>query len=288
MVLRVSNEEFFLLRKFFEEQYAIVLGNDKAYLIETRLSGLAEEMGFKTFGELYRKLKNASKSEKISDLIVDAITTKETFWFRDQYPFQILQEQMIPDFFKEIAEGIRSGIRIWSAACSSGQEPYSIAMAVLDFYINTGCEAACYDQVKIIASDISPNILSYAQAGNYNDAAIRRGLPSTYHHRFFKRNDKSWVIDDKIKKLVTFMRINLKDPILSTLGPFDVIFLRNIIIYFSDEQKKILFRRIARLLSPNGCLFLGTGETVSGYTDMFDITYHGNAIYYTLKACQEK
>lgn len=280
MTLRVNHQEFMLLRDFIKEQCGIMLGDDKAYLIENRLSRPAQDAGCKSFGAYYLELKHSSRSGSLRRKLVDAISTNETSWFRDQHPFVILQECLLPQLHEEKIAGKRSGVNIWSAACSTGQEPYSIAMTILDFSSANGPATAHLDQTKIFASDISGITLAFARAGKYDSIAIKRGLGAIHLNGYFKKEDNQWLVGDKLKTMVTFAELNLKEPFYGLIGPFDIIFLRNILIYFDDDFKKILFDRFARLLSPGGYLFLGTGETVRNYTDKFEILEHKGAIYY--------
>lgn len=281
--MRVTNQEFVLLRKFFEDKCAIAIGDNKSYLIENRLSDLAVKSGCKCFGELYMKLTNSSQHGNLYNLAIDAITTNETLWFRDQYPYKILTDLAFPEFDELINNGKKSKINIWSAACSTGQEPYSIAMKALDYFKKLGNEEECYKRVYVLASDISTSVISRASTGKYDNTAIKRGLPSDYLELYFKKEDSGWMISDKVKNLITFRQFNLKEPYFKSFGPFDIVFLRNIIIYFSDSFKTALFDRIARLMSPGGYMFLGSGETVSESNDHFDILKHQGSIYYRLK-----
>ncbi len=281
MTARITEPEFKLLRDFIEKQCGVLLGDDKAYLIENRLAGLLEESACSSFGEFYLKLKNSPSSRQLRELTVDAITTNETFWLRDQHPFDIFRERLLPEFREEILLGKREKINIWSAACSTGQEPYSIAMTALDFYRTSGGTPACREQVQILATDISSDAISGAKAGKYDAAAMARGLPSDMERHFQKEN-ASWVIRDNLKEMIAFKQFNLQGPFVG-LGQFDAVFLRNVIIYFSDTFKQDLLNRVARLLTPSGYMFLGAGETISGYTMAFDVLEHGGAIYYQVK-----
>ncbi len=282
MTLRLTENEFKLLRDFIEDQYGIMLGDNKAYLIENRLSDLAEKCGCLTFGEFYLKVKNSSERYKLRTSLADAITTSETSWFRDQPQFRILQDRVFTEFRHEIKEGRRQGIDIWSAACSTGEEPYSIAFSALDFYRATGGEGVCREQVKILATDISSTCLPKAIKGEYDNASIDRGLPKEYLDRYFQKMSSSWIVKEEVRKMISFKQFNLRDPLMG-FGPFDIIFLRNVAIYFSDQFKKTLFNRITRLLSPGGYLFLGTGEVISSYSTAFDILNEKGAIFYILK-----
>ena len=282
--LSIKHQEFVTLRDFIKDQWGILLGDDKAYLIENRLSDIVLGSGCKNYGEFYLKLKYSPQSGALHGQVVDAISTHETLWFRDQHPFRIIEEYVLPQIYEEIRAGKRKGMDIWSAACSTGQEPYSIAMTALDFYKAMGRRDACRDQVKILASDISAATVSRAMAARYDTAAMRRGLDERRLENYFKKEGNNhWAVNEKVKELVSFREFNLMYPVQGVLGPFDVIFLRNVIIYFSDEFKQILFDRISRLLNPGGYLFLGTGETVKGYTNAFEVLEHNGAGFYQVK-----
>jgi chemotaxis protein methyltransferase CheR len=284
MTIRITKKEFEQLRNFIEESCGITLGDEKAYLIENRLSNLAHEHECQTFGELYEKLCNASKLSTLFGSMVDAITTNETLWFRDNYPFEILTEHILPQLKEELISGRRSNIKIWSAACSTGQEPYSIGMTVLDYFDNdSDDDETQIDNIEITASDISPSALSRARGGVYNSTAISRGLSPEYLERFFDVENNNWIISDRVKSLITFNELNLKDASYGTCGPFDIIFLRNVIIYFSDAFKETLLNHIARLINHGGFMFLGAGETVSGYCNQFDILDHKGSLFYKVR-----
>jgi len=283
MPLRVTNHEFKLLRNLIEDKCGITLNQDKAYLIENRLSALAEKTGVKNFGDLYLKLKTSSQNEDLMDLMVDAITTNETLWFRDKYPYEILINSLFPVLYKKIGERKRSKINIWSAACSTGQEPYSIAIKALEYYGGKGDETSCYEQVNILGTDISHSAISLARRGRYDMAEMQRGLPQDYKNSYFKRVGNEWDVVDSVKKLVTFKEYNLKYFMNGNMGPFDIIFLRHVIIYFSDSFKEALFDKISRMLLPKGYMFLGIGETVQGYSNAFDTKANKRGIFYQLK-----
>lgn len=280
MTLSISPQEFFMLRKYIEEQCGIFLGDNKAYLIENRLSNLARENGCSSFGDFYHKVRNTGRSEALRDAIVDAISTNETLWFRDGYPFRILRDFIIPVFMREVDEGRRERIAIWSAACSTGQEPYSIAMTVLNSYAEAGRREECLRRVRITASDVSHTSLAVAEKGFYLESAMKRGMIPMYRHGYFRKQGDHWRISDEVREMVSFKQYNLKDPPPGTFGSFDLVFLRNVIIYFSDEFKRSLFAKVARLMSPRGYLFLGTGETTDNYTEAFDVMrVNGNTFY---------
>ncbi|MBF0525661.1 MAG: protein-glutamate O-methyltransferase CheR [Deltaproteobacteria bacterium] len=285
MTISVTNHEFLLLRDFIAEQCGIYLGNEKKYLIETRLSGLAEQAGCRTFSDFYYKINKSTKNTKLRAMTVDAITTNETLWFRDKYPFQTMKEHIFPKLYNEIKTGRRREINIWSAACATGQEPYSAAITAYEFYQSHGCEADCQHQVRILATDISSTVLAQAQAGSYDYVAICRGLGPDQISRYFRKEKEKgcWILNEEIRRMVTLKQMNLKDSDYGPLGFFDIIFLRNVMIYFTEPFRTTLFTRMAQRLNPKGYLFLGTGETTSGSADLFDIVKYQGSIFYQLK-----
>lgn len=272
----ITPVEFKLLRDYIERHCGIVLGEEKAYLVETRLAGLLAETGCRDFGSFYR-LASAEDSNALRDKIVDAMTTNETLWFRDGHPFQILREVLLPEFSQQLRVGGRFRIRIWSAAASTGQEPYSIAMAILEHCrLNPDLRP---DQFEIVASDISPSALFLARAGRYDAGALGRGMPDDLRNRYFRQEGPVWVLDDAVKRLVTLRKFNLQDS-MDSLGRFDIVFCRYVTIYFSDPFKRQIYEGIARLTSPGGYLFISAVENMHGHADLFEARSHGTGTYY--------
>jgi chemotaxis protein methyltransferase CheR len=282
MADHISQLEFKLLRDLICEHSGIFLTDNKTYLVETRLAPLLKETRCASFGELYLKAKDSARGGQLCSRMVDAITTNETSWFRDQYPYRILRNELLPQFGREIREGRRSRIRIWSAACSTGQEPYSIAMTILDFFDESGHNNGCLNRVQILATDISRASLALATEARYDRLSVGRGLEQKHLDRHFHKENGDWVVGDRVKRMVSFKSCNLKDPGMKAES-FDVIFLRNVMIYFSDSLKREILGQMACMLGPGGCLFLGTGETVSGYSGRFDMVESGKAFFYRLK-----
>lgn len=280
--LTLSDQEFVLLRDFFHAEYGIFLGREKAYLIENRLIKLVKASGSRSYGEFYLKLKQAFAGDAIRKATVDAITTHETCWFRDRHPFVILEEKLLPQFHAELQNGRCAPLKIWSAACSTGQEPYSIALTAAGFFHKRNCPQTAA-LVSVLATDISTSSLETARSGRYDQKAIERGMPWAYLNGYFTKNNGHWEVAETIRRMVAFKPFNLKEPLNGLGGPFDIIFLRNVLIYFSDSFKKDLFTRLARVLSPGGHMLMGTGETTSAYTDAFDILDHQGTLYYRLK-----
>ena len=272
----ISLNEFKLLRDLIEQSCGIALGDEKAYLIETRLVGLMTENGCEDYGSFYR-LVSRDPDNRLRDKIVDAMTTNETLWFRDNHPFLILREQLLPQLGEELRRGNRFRIRIWSGASSTGQEPYSIAMAIHEFC--DGNPGLRPDQFEITASDISPSALFLAKGGRYDEAALSRGLSAERRARFFHPEGNVWVANEELKRLVTFRKFNLQDP-MDPLGHFDIVFLRYVAIYFSDPLKRQIYQGIARLLAPEGHLIISAVESLRGISEQYVQLTHAGGSYY--------
>lgn len=271
---KITTEEYEKFRTFLEGSSGIVLGDNKHYLVTSRLTRLMDEFIIPTFSEL---LNNIPKNAVLRQRIMDAMTTNETSWFRDSYPYDILKEKIFPELGKnKIKE-----IRIWSAACSSGQEPYSISMMASEFNtVNPGMIPM--DGVHIVATDISSTVLKSAINGSYEGMAVARGLAPERKMRFFKPNDNSWEIIPEIRKRIVFREMNLMQS-YTLLGKFDVIYCRNVLIYFSTKLKKDIMHRMSKALKPDGYLILGGSETISGYSDDFDLIKWNSGVVYQLK-----
>ena len=275
----LSPDEFHLIRDYIEKHCGIHLTDDKGYLVETRLTTLMYEHGCDTFGEFYTKALQ-DKTNFLRDKIIEAITTNETFWFRDLHPFGILNETLFSRYAEEIKSGKRSKIKVWCTACSTGQEPYSIAMSFLEFLRRNPLISEGH--IDILATDISSTVLYLGKLGRYNSLAISRGLSDEYRRRYFEKGDKFWTIKDKVKNMVRFQKFNLQDD-FSHLGRQDIIFCRNILIYFSPEFKQDILKRIARLLRPEGYLFLGASESIIMYTNEYEMIRHAVGLFYQVK-----
>jgi chemotaxis protein methyltransferase CheR len=272
----LSNEEFSCMKEFVEQHCGIALSDQKAYLIESRLAHLLVEYDCPTYSDLCFKAKN-DRGTTLRNQIVDAMTTNETLWFRDKAPFTVLEEVLLKKYFNEIADRKRQTIRIWSAVCSTGQEPYSIAITVREFAQRNGITDL--SPVEITATDISPTVLFLAKAGRYDQIAISRGLPDTIRERYFTQDGRTWKLDAAVKKMVTFQQFNLQDS-FAAFNRFDIVFCRYVIIYFSDTFKQDLFKRFRRLLTPSGYLFLGASESLSMFNEGYILQTHNGHIYY--------
>ncbi len=277
--VKIDKVEFKLMSDYIEQSCGIRVTEEKMYLVETRLTTLMVENGCTNFRDFYVK-SLADTTKKLRDKIIDAMTTNETLWFRDTGPYHIFQTVVLPAFAEEFRAGKLSKLRIWSAASSTGQEPYSISMSVMEHARLGGPVKP--SMVEILATDISPTVLYIAQAGRYDNLVIGRGLGEEMRNRYFKQDGKVWVLSDDVKKQVTFKKYNLQESFAS-LGKFDVVFCRNVLIYFSDVFKKDVLHRINDLLKPKGYFFLGASESLINYTNEYTMLRHSAGLYYQVK-----
>jgi len=263
-------------RRFLEEACGIVLGENKHYLVTSRLNRLTQEFSFQTLNDLLTALK-ADKDKRLRERVIDAMTTNETSWFRDVYPYETLSESLLP----EVVAKKSGSLRIWSAACSTGQEPYSISMTITEFQSARPGQLAM--PIEIVSTDISATVLNQARKGVYDELSITRGLSLERRKRFFSQTtNNQWEINAKVRSMVKFTEINLLQS-YSLLGRFDIIFCRNVLIYFSSELKGAILERMAQALNPGGILVLGGSETPSGYTRAFDMVRYPKGVVYRIK-----
>ncbi len=276
--MTVSNADFEQFRAFLEKSCGIVLGSNKQYLVTSRLNRLMQDNHLQSLGELVRRIESMPRGG-LREQVVDAMTTNETLWFRDTYPFEVLKSRLLPEVAKA-ANGTR--LRIWSAACSSGQEPYSLSMAIDEFEkTNLGMLRG---GVQIVATDLSGSMLNAAKAGEYDSLAIGRGLSQDRLQRYFdKREEGRWAIKAPIKQRVEFRALNLLDSYAS-LGKFDLVFCRNVLIYFSADVKKQILTKIHGTLKPGGYLFLGASEALNGLPELYQMVQCNPGIVYQAKA----
>jgi len=271
----ITTEDYQSFRKFLEDACGIVLGDNKQYLVTSRLTKLISDNEIDSFSTLMKRMK---VDGKLRHRIMDAMTTNETSWFRDVYPFDILKEKLLPELIKTESRTIR----IWSAACSTGQEPYSLSMMVQE-YLQSKPGSLSTNAVQIIGTDISPSVLAVAKSGVYEGVAVSRGLPQERKARFFRETSAGWEVSADIKKRVSFRELNLMQN-YTLLGRFDIIYCRNVLIYFSIELKRDILARMANCLNPGGFLVLGGSESITNYSDEFDLIRWRNGVIYQLKS----
>lgn len=268
-----------LLTQYVAEACCIHLGEEKRYLFEARLGTIIGESGARDIPDFIR-LAKADTTGRLRDKIIDVMTTHETYWFRDQGPWQALEEELIPAFASEIRAGKKTRIRIMCAACSSGQEPYSIALILHKLAANNRLSGVDPSQFEILAFDVSPGTLFLASTGRYSQLEIARGLPEYWRDHFFDPTlNNTWTLREPVRRLVTFKRRNLQDS-LDSLGMFDLVLCRNVAIYFKDDFKKDLFTRLAKTIYGGGHLLLGGTESLFTHQDVFELNRIRNAIFY--------
>jgi len=277
-MLKITPEEVNVIAKYVHGLTGIVLDQSKSYLIESRLSPIAEEIGCTNYSELYFKAKNDAR-RMIQNRIIDAITTNETFFFRDNSPFELLKHKVFPDVFDQIMEsGSLKHMDIWSAACSSGQEVYSIAIILKELLPDINSWT-----IKLVGTDISDAAVAQASYGKYNHTEINRGLQQPQILKYFNQDSTAWRIKDEIRYMASFRKLNLLEP-FSGLQKFDIILCRNVAIYFSQENRRIMFERIASQLKPNGLLIIGASESLIGISSRFDRKDYMRSVFYKLKS----
>jgi chemotaxis protein methyltransferase CheR len=277
---QISPAEYEDFKLFLEDACGILLGDNKHYLVQSRLGKMVVDSKVASLGELVVQLRRERSGGPLRERVIEAMTTNETFWFRDSHPFTILSEKIFPD----LAERRQRTPRIWSAACSTGQEPYSISITAQEFLTRS---PGTLSDVQVIATDISPAVLEDARTGYYDAMALARGLPADIKSRYFRRDENHWVerwqVRDDIRRKVRFTHGNLLAG-YSTLGRFDVIFCRNVLIYFSSESKVDIIQRMSDALNPGGYLFLGASEAISQYSNGFEMLRCNPGVVYRKKA----
>jgi chemotaxis protein methyltransferase CheR len=254
----MNTDDFNMLAKLIKDRSGLALTPEKGYLLESRLLPVARKWNLKTLDELVMRLRSRSEAALVRE-VVEAMTTNESFFFRDVKPFDQFKATVLPALMQTRAS--KRSLRIWSAACSSGQEPYSIAMLLREQRV-----ALTGWNIEILATDLSTEILAKAQAGVYTQFEVQRGLPIQLMLKYFKQNGDQWQIDQGLKEMVRFRPFNLLEDIVQ-LGAFDVIFCRNVLIYFDQPTKASVLDRMCRQMPGDGFLYLGGAETVVGITD---------------------
>jgi len=276
----ISENEFSLFSKYISEKCGILIPPEKAYLIETRLTKLMIDAGTDSFGEFHRYI-NSNPDSPIHQKIINAITTNETQWFRDKSPWKVLEEKYLPRLIEKLLSGRKTRARIWCNAVSTGQEVYSTVMCVDDFLSRNHIKGIGLSDFDFFATDISSDVLSIAKKGRYDKISIMRGLNDYYREKYFANNGSAWDLDPKIRNVVRFGKFNLQDS-FSTFGQFDVIFCRYVLIYFSDNLKKEIVKKLRNALVDGGVLFTGNYALYELFQNDFDADHYENLTYYTI------
>ena len=272
--------EFRLWARYVYDISGILLEPAKSYLVDSKLRPLLQEYGCRTFGDLYHKSRNDGARD-IEKRIIDNITTNETFFFRDHYPFEMLKFKMLPEMIdrktRQAFSSCPVSVRIWSAGCSTGQEVYSIAIALKEILP----DMKKY-HVTVLGTDISSNAIARASFGTYNKFEMDRGLAIEQMEKNFICEGECWKIKDEIRATVTFKKMNLMAP-FAGLGKFDIIFCRNVAIYFTMDDRKKLFSNIEKVLAAEGRLVIGAIESLTDIAPQFEPRRHLGSVFYQLK-----
>ncbi|MGY1806586.1 CheR family methyltransferase [Blastococcus sp. SYSU D00669] len=268
--MTLATTSFDWVRQLVHKESAIVLQPGKEYLVEARLLPIARKMGLDDVGKLVESVRTRPNPDA-TRRIVEALTTNETSWFRDGDPFTALTSTVLPALLA--ARGPAEPLKIWSAACSSGQEPYTIAMLLEDALPNAA------SRVSITATDLSREMVERTRAGRFTQLEVNRGLPAPMLVRHFARAGSEWEVAPALKRMVTASECNLAAP-LPRMGPFDVVYLRNVLIYFDLSTKQSILRRVRELMRPDGWLFLGAAETTLGVDDSWERVVIGRSSAY--------
>ena len=275
----IDPNEFRLWARYVHDISGITLEPAKAYLIESRLVPLLKEYACRTLSDLYQKSRSDG-TRTLEKRIIDRITTHETFFFRDPALFEMLKHHLLPDILGRKKQNAFSAspvpVRIWCAGCATGQEVYSVAMAAKEIRLDPDMH------LSVLGTDISDTAIARARQGTYRRIETDRGLTSGQLERFFTRQGDAWKISDEIRAMTTFKKMNLMRP-FAGLGRFDIIFCRNVAIYFTVDDRKKLFRHIAEALTADGGLIIGATETLTDIAPWFEPRRHFGPVFYRMR-----
>ena len=279
--LRLSKRDFDRLRALIEGWCGIAVDKSKTYLIETRLRHLVAESGCSTYGQLYEMA--ARGGDDLQGRIIDSITTNETSWFRDRGFYDALRGLVIPDMVSRARADGNPGLRIWSAACSTGQEPYSLAILLREMERAGELPLLARRNIEIFATDICHSVIALAQLGRYDPISMRRGLDEDLRERYFEKQGRAAVVRPEIRERIKFRRFNLLDP-MDALGTFDLVLMRNVMLYFSTEVKQAVLHRVLSVLRPHAAFAAGASEALEVYTREFEVVRQPACTYYYARA----
>jgi chemotaxis protein methyltransferase CheR len=270
--MAMSLVELDFIRTMLQQRAGIVLDREKGYLVEMRLGALARREGFATLNGLIAEVRRGES--ELTSRVVEAMTTNETSFFRDVHPFDALRKVILPDLIRRRAT--ERSLRIWCAACSSGQEPYSIAMLLRDHFPSLATW-----NMRLVATDLSVDMIERARQGRYSALEVHRGLTPELLARHFMRQGEEWHVRDEIKRVVEFRTLNLLGP-WPGLGSLDLVLLRNVLIYLDQASKQSVLARLRNMLRPDGCLMLGSAETTLHIDEAFEVVQQERTTCYRL------
>ena len=276
----LEKHEFEQLRTLIQTWCGILLDDSKRYLVESRLREIVLESGCASYGDFYQMAKYGGTG--LRDRIIDDMTTNETSWFRDGPFWGTVRQVIIPEALEAARSEGRPRVSIWSAACSTGQEPYTIGILLREMEAAGELHGYRAESFDILATDISRAALSIAETARYDPISMHRGLEPMYRERWFEKSGRVSCLREEVKKLVQFKRMNLLDP-FGALGAFDVVFVRNVLIYFAGPCKHAILAKTRRVLRQEGTLVVGATETPELYSEEFDVVRHGRSTFYRVK-----
>jgi len=282
----MDHEDYKIISKYVFDVCGIVLGEDKQYLIEQRLSPILSELGCTSFSDLAQKLNGGNSNFFVREKMLNAMTTNETSFFRDEHPYVAFREKIMPDMMERVKQRKerswqRRGpkVNMWSVAASSGQEAYSMAMIIADIVSEKGMGLITLEDFGILGTDISSKVLSKAMEGRYGALEVTRGLTAEMRHKYFLQDEDSYLIDEKLRRIVEFKTLNIQDSFMQ-IGSFDVVFCRNILIYFTDDAKRKILSQLWHVLAPEGYLLLGAAENMYNLNNDFTTERYGATTIY--------
>ncbi len=277
--MAITASEFDFVREMIRKKSGIVLEPGKEYLVEARLTTLARQQKVESLSALIARVK-ASSADPLYKLVIEAMTTNETSFFRDLHPFEALKRVVIPAL--TASRAVTRSLSIWCGASSTGQEPYTIAMTLREAIPNI-------DEWKVtfIATDISSEMVAKSKAGRYNQIEVNRGLPAPLMVKYFTKQGLEWEISPKLRSMIDFREMNLTQP-WPGMQPFDIVFMRNVLIYFDGDTKRDILRRVRSLMRPDGYLFLGSAETTMGLDDAYERTQIEKSGCYRIRQAMAK
>jgi chemotaxis protein methyltransferase CheR len=284
--MELTDLEFANLCHYIRGVCGLAVTEEKKYLIQQRLEPLAEELGCQSFTALYMRIKDDPHRE-LQEKVVIAMTTNETSFFRDEHPFRSFEAHLLPEIYERFRQRQKNTgvlpynrINIWCAAASSGQEPYSILMVINEFCRENRRRLGCRpEQFNLLATDIDNSMLDQAREGRYNKVEMRRGLSQELRERYFEESGAFWVAKEELRDAVEYRCLNLTEPFTS-LGRFEVIFCRNVLIYFDEETKTSVLQQFHHMLNPGGYLILGSSESLYMVDVPFESVRRGESVFY--------
>jgi len=280
-MVALSEQEYHLFQHYIAEKCGIALDDTKAYLVESRLAKLLIDAQCDSFSQLFLLLQSHSDAN-IESKVIDAITTNETYWFRDPGTWQVITKTWLPQKIAAFQAGRREKIRVWSAASSTGQEIYSMVIEISEYLKKNQISTLSLDDFEFLATDISSSVLAIAKRGRYDPITIMRGLKAELRDAYFYRDGSSWVLKDDYRKRVRFEQFNLQNSFL-LLGKFDLVFCRNVLIYFTEALRRDIFIKTAQVLKPDGFLFIGASEIYYSMDEYFHKNISSHGTYFTVR-----